>query len=556
MATSSHPYEDCSDQKCSESCGLRFGLSDKFEHNIIEQQKIKASKAQIKSQIFHNPKENAKYKHMMDDVILKTFDEESEKKIFRKSLEGMESNYPEIFNRTEKHMFYCPLAFNFDSRIGEKEISVPEFIDDMKSCLEAKSSLTKLERANLKAVQKHLRKLRPQLAEQEFVDALACFFYQYRGIFIHSLKLSEHLKVLSDKAKLYRRQNKGIGFEFTYFEKKMIQQFNISERELNDFADDCVKYILSLPNVSGCQPLEGRFVQGAIDNQLTGDLQMCVRKLFQSNQYYSLDDIRNGCKLGKFDSEVNFAGESDLLIMLPDSKLVLSIEIKRHMTCNNPDFPSKATSRIDKNMRSASSQLNKNAKFISSRHGAILSPSWKFVKICAISPSFNHSEKICGNCRRFILTSDILKTQGGLNSWLQETGLTRRFEEFDQRTKDEAYNEFQLFFHRLVCLSSVRVVPDPFHTWDQIQGDNSLHISAGHTRAGPKFHNQQSYDCVDVGHRLHGSLDAYKVLFFNNDQWSLLAADNLHRVLFMCDYGAGNQMQNTIDRKFQIKDRF
>ena len=152
MASSSHPYEDSSDPKCPESCGLTYGLSDKFEHNIIEQQKIKASKAHIKSQIFHHPKEKEKYKHMMDDVILKAFDEESEKKIFRKSLDGMESNYPEILNGTEKHMFYCPLAFNFDSRIGEKETSVPEFIDDLKSSLEAKSSLTKIERANLKFV--------------------------------------------------------------------------------------------------------------------------------------------------------------------------------------------------------------------------------------------------------------------------------------------------------------------------------------------------------------------------------------------------------------------
>ena len=84
MATSSKLYEDGSDQKCSESCGLRYGLSDEFEHSIIDEHKIKTSKAQIKSQIFHNWKEKGKYKHMMKDVILKTFDEESEKKIFRK----------------------------------------------------------------------------------------------------------------------------------------------------------------------------------------------------------------------------------------------------------------------------------------------------------------------------------------------------------------------------------------------------------------------------------------------------------------------------------------
>ena len=34
-------------------------------------------------------------------------------------------------------------------------------------------------------------------------------------IFIHSLKLDEHLKVLTNKAREHRRQNKNIAFELT-----------------------------------------------------------------------------------------------------------------------------------------------------------------------------------------------------------------------------------------------------------------------------------------------------------------------------------------------------
>ena len=36
----------------------------------------------------------------------------------------------------------------------------------------------------------------------------------------------------------------------------------------------------------------------------------------------------------------------------------------------------------------------------------------------------------------------------------------------------------------------------------------------------------------------------YFVLFFNRDQVSLLAADSLLHVLFMCDFGAGNSMKH------------
>merc|ERR1712198_643195 len=116
-------------------------------------------------------------------------------------------------------------------------------------------------------------------------------------------------------------------------------------------------------------------------------------------------------------------------------------------------------------------------------HGAILSPGWQFAKVCAISPTLYNSEEICENCKRFILTSDILKTPGGLEKWWKETGLADRAQNLDQNAKDAAYNEFQLMFNRLVCLSSVRVVPDPFHTWSKVQGKNEHHMAAGHTKA-------------------------------------------------------------------------
>ena len=130
---------------------------------------------------------------MMGDDLLTTFDEESDKAILRKALEGMEKNYPEIFNGTQTNMFYCPTAFNFDSRIGTNETSVPDVLEEMQHSLEEKEQLTQMEEANLKVIRNHLLRLRPQLAEQQFVDALACFFHQHRGVFIHSLKFDDHL---------------------------------------------------------------------------------------------------------------------------------------------------------------------------------------------------------------------------------------------------------------------------------------------------------------------------------------------------------------------------
>ena len=101
-------------------------------------------------------------------------------------------------------------------------------------------------------------------------------------------------------------------------------------------------------------------------------------------------------------------------------------------------------------------------------------------------------------------------------------------------------------FNRLVCLSSVRVVPDPFHTWTQIQGNNPHHMSAGHAKATPDTRAQFTSGNIVVKDVLNRSHDAYKVLFFNWDQVSLLAADNLLHVLFMNDFGAGNSMKHML----------
>ena len=110
---------------------------------------------------------------------------------------------------------------------------------------------------------------------------------------------------------------------------------------------------------------------------------------------------------------------------------------------------------------------------------------------------------------------------------------------FDRKAKAEAYNEFQRFFFRLVCLSSVRVVPDPFHTWTQVQGTNPHHMSAGHTKAPQDAPIQYLSGNVCMHNILHRSADAYKVLFFNKDQYSLLAAKTIRHALFMCDFGSG-----------------
>ena len=115
LPTQQHQH---SDKNCLSSCRLQYGLSEVFEQIVQEQQKVKASKSHINPQTFTDPNDQKTYQHMLDDVMIKTFDSPEEQTVFRTALEGMKGNYSEILKGTEKNMFYAPTAFNFDSRIG------------------------------------------------------------------------------------------------------------------------------------------------------------------------------------------------------------------------------------------------------------------------------------------------------------------------------------------------------------------------------------------------------------------------------------------------------
>ena len=307
------------------TCKLQYGISEEFDRILLEQQKIKSSfTTKSQPQTFSDPKDQQVYKHMLNDVIFKIFNSPEEQTILRASLEGMNKNYPEILKGEEQNMFYAPTAFNFDSRIGE-ESSVPDTLDQMQASLESKENLTLKEQNTLKKIQAHLRKLRPQLAEQEFVDALACFFFQKRGIFIHSLKLDDHLKVLTDKAKFHRKQNKTVGFAFTDLETKLKKQFNVSDQSLSDKADTIATHLLSQSQLTPGQKVKGRTVREAIEQRFKGNERTYTMKQFKAGQQYTMEEVRDGVKLGAFQSECRVAGENDLFIMFPDSKLILCV---------------------------------------------------------------------------------------------------------------------------------------------------------------------------------------------------------------------------------------
>ena len=133
------------------SCGLEYGISELFNSIVLEQQIVKASKSHIQPKTFNDPNDQRSYGHMLSDVMVKTFDSKDEQQIFRKSLEGMSSNYPEILKGQERNMFYCPSAFNFDTRLTDETCS-PDGLEEIQASLESKKQLDSKEEKDLRKI--------------------------------------------------------------------------------------------------------------------------------------------------------------------------------------------------------------------------------------------------------------------------------------------------------------------------------------------------------------------------------------------------------------------
>ena len=510
-----------------------LGPSECFETTLIEQQKVKASKANIPANTFNNnPAKQQKFKAILDDPIIKILDDQSDQQIFEAGLKGMEQNFPNILTGDQKHLFMCPTAFNYDSRIQTHETSGPEAVEKKQEALEEIPNRSPAEEKDLKIIRDYIRRIRPQISEQETFDAFTRLFYPNRGIFIHSLKMDQYLKPFVDKARNYRKQNKRMGFGLTDLEERIAEALNISQQSLSNVSDKVKNRLTNKGKITTANIVDGRSIREAIDDELKKDEKEKAKTKFKPGQNYTVNEMEQGVKLGKFESMCKWPGENDLFIMLPDKRLIVCVEVKRHME-KDKNQSNANSANIDGNLQSAAHQLKKNAYHTSYMHGAILSPGWRFVKVAAISPYVYNKAKICLHCDKFIVSPDMIQDPREMLKWWKNTGLDG-IQDIDGKTKQQSYDEFLKFFNRLVNLSSVRVRPEPSQAWSQIQGNNPRHISAGYTSAAPSATSGQ-LDIENIQQRPH---DAYKVLCLNEDQEALLSND-IPLLVFVNDFGSG-----------------
>ena len=358
------------------------------------------------------------------------------------------------------------------------------------------------------------------------------------------------MKLFTNLSQKHRQNNKSAPPVFTALEEKLKQAFSITDDTLNKAPD---KVLLNLNKPGNQTTFSGEDVHKAIDASLEKNLKSKSKQSFKKGCQYTTEDIRSRIKLSKLQTELKYPGENDFMAILSNMKLFMSIEVKCNMkenknqsskgpeseeddATNSPQQTSRPN--IDGNLKKAAAQLRKNSEYTSRLHGSILHKGWRFIKIAAILPRPIEEDAICLHCRKFILTEDIITKPGGMEEWWVKTGIIEKIVKMDQQATQQGYEDFLILFNRLVNLScihtKVQKVGIP-NSWAQIQGDNPRYISSGYTST-PKGSKSVELDFEEVLCRPH---DAFKCLFFNQDQYKLLTTNDLFRVVFLCDYGAG-----------------
>ena len=238
-------------------------------------------------------------------------------------------------------------------------------------------------------------------------------------------------------------------------------------------------------------------------------------------------------RLSKFEYQSDLPGEMDFLIVLPDMKIFINVEVKAKM---NDQEKLTHMVYIDGNLRSAAKQTHKHAMYTSQIHGSIISEQWRFIKVAAIIPNVDNLERVCDHCKKFVITNAILEAEGGLSKWWNDTGIFEGVEKIDA-IKHKSYKEFLNIFNRIVNLSAMAKQQVVSNAWKQIVGETIQYdapITAGWTKTSDLPATQ-----LNIGDAIARPHDAYKILYFNADQYSLLQTNKLLRVLFFCDFGSG-----------------
>ena len=186
---------NCQLQNCLKlgGCSL-FENRHGFDASQMNLPMTDSDRQQWVKSMFQTPEEQEMFLPLLKDVIFNIFTDPNEKKIFKKALLSMKRDYPQLTERSSDTLTVFPEWFQFDSRIKKKQTVVLPVLENIKKEMDKTHS-------DFNKIDQFIRKIKPQLSEQEVFEPLVRFFFNQRGVLLHSLKFHQYMRPFTNLAK-------------------------------------------------------------------------------------------------------------------------------------------------------------------------------------------------------------------------------------------------------------------------------------------------------------------------------------------------------------------
>ena len=168
-----------------------MGSDEIFAQDVETHQDLLIANGMENTSMFQTAEDQKLFMPILKDNIMNIFDSPEEQQILNKAMLGMKSNFKDVLDGSKQTMSLFPEAFDYDSRVKLHNTVVLEQIQEFKKT-----------RSDFGEIQKAIKIIKPQASEADVFHGLVKFFHRNRGVFLHSLKLDQYLKIFVDLTKI------------------------------------------------------------------------------------------------------------------------------------------------------------------------------------------------------------------------------------------------------------------------------------------------------------------------------------------------------------------
>ena len=462
---------------------------------------------------------------------------------------GEKRNYGAILDGKSDQLTTIPSIYEFNETVGVHDTMDPGTLKNIANIIKDQNPK---EHAK---INKFLSQINWQISEYGIFDEVALFFSNCFGILISGYEPKHFLRVFVKDAEEQRRKMEKIGQHCGYLttqEQNVLKALNIEPKHVFDISVNILnslssnntgssysttsihKAINETENILFTKEAKElaktkfrRFKQydKSICRNFAQDKNLGSKKkvkqtppMKEIDNYYAEEEIKEiiAYSVYRIHSQIN--AEWDFLVVLPGFKAIINIEVKK----NSEECGDK-----NRNLRSASEQLEKHSRYFAEKHGYLLDNQWTFLKFAAIKPNVTNPELVCDHCKQFIITDE-----RHIGEVWKNVKLKRR--RMKPSALKNSMKQFNCLFRRLVSYSSAtkqKKSHDLSHKLSNTTGNIKNHVFTGTPSKSNFTSDNLSFEQIR-----EMPSTAMKILYMGYDQLGILGK---RLVVFLSDFGTG-----------------